>query len=223
MNYDILTLSSFIYGLSSMFHCMTMCGPFVGTLNIIGESKVITNLIYNIGRFCSYSIIGLLLGFLGLGTNLSGEMASIQSLSIIISGTFIIATGLALIFKKKLIPDEGFNAIVKKVLHPILDKMRNSKHHLLFAFLFGIFTGFLPCAILYPAFAMAFASGDPILGFLSMLFFFLGTLPGLFFFGLGFQKIRSFVLTRYATITGLLIIIIGLTTIYIRMIHTHEM
>jgi hypothetical protein len=84
-----------------------------------------------------------------------------------------------------------------------------------------MFTGLLPCAVLYPAFAMALATGNPILGGISMSSFFLGTLPGLLLFGLGFHKIKSYVLKEYAPFVGIGIIIIGLSTVYFRMNHNH--
>lgn len=221
MNYEIIFISSFIYGLSSSFHCITMCGPFVGMLNIIGESKLTTNVIYNMGRFTSYTLIGSLMGFLGFGLNLSSEVTKIQNVSILLSTIFILLTGIALIFNKKLIPDSGANKIIKKLFYPFIEFMRKSTHTLMFSFVFGMFTGLLPCAILYPAFAMSLATGSPVLGGISMSSFFLGTLPGLLLFGLGFHKIKSYVLKDYAALVGITIIIIGLGTVFFRMHHNH--
>lgn len=221
MNYEIFFISSFVYGLTSSFHCITMCGPFVGMLNIIGESKLLTNVVYNLGRFTSYTLIGFLMGFLGFGLNLSSEVTRIQNISIIISTIFIVLTGIALILNKKLIPDSGANKMIKKIFFPFIEMMRKSTHTILFSFVFGIFTGFLPCAILYPAFAMALATGNPMLGGISMGSFFLGTLPGLLLFGLGFHKIKSYVLKDYASFVGIGIIIVGLSTVYFRMNHDH--
>ena len=221
MNYEIFFISSFVYGLTSSFHCITMCGPFVGMLNIIGESKLLTNVVYNLGRFTSYTLIGFLMGFLGFGLNLSSEVTRIQNISILISTVFIVFTGIALILNKKLIPDSGANKMIKKIFFPFIEMMRKSTHTILFSFVFGIFTGFLPCAILYPAFAMALATGNPMLGGISMGSFFLGTLPGLLLFGLGFHKIKSYVLKDYASFVGIGIIIVGLSTVYFRMNHDH--
>ena len=221
MNYEIFFISSFAYGLTSSFHCITMCGPFVGMLNIIGESKLLTNVVYNLGRFTSYTLIGFLMGFLGFGLNLSSEVTRIQNISILISTVFIVFTGIALILNKKLIPDSGANKMIKKIFFPFIEMMRKSTHTILFSFVFGIFTGFLPCAILYPAFAMALATGNPMLGGISMGSFFLGTLPGLLLFGLGFHKIKSYVLKDYASFVGIGIIIVGLSTVYFRMNHDH--
>ena len=221
MNYEIFFISSFVYGLTSSFHCITMCGPFVGMLNIIGESKLLTNVVYNLGRFTSYTLIGFLMGFLGFGLNLSSEVTRIQNISILISTVFIVLTGIALILNKKLIPDSGANKMIKKIFFPFIEMMRKSTHTILFSFVFGIFTGLLPCAILYPAFAMALATGNPMLGGISMGSFFLGTLPGLLLFGLGFHKIKSYVLKDYASFVGIGIIIVGLSTVYFRMNHDH--
>ena len=195
MSYEIIFISSFIYGISSSFHCITMCGPFVGMLNIIGESKLITNVVYNLGRFTSYTLIGFLMGFLGFSLNLSGEVTRIQNISVILSTVFIVITGIALIMNKKLIPDSGANKIIKKIFFPFIEFMRKSTHTILFSFVFGMFTGLLPCAILYPAFAMALATGNPLLGGISMSSF---------------------------SLVGIGIIIIGLSTVYFRMNHNHS-
>ncbi|EMO81499.1 DsbD family 2 domain protein [Leptospira kirschneri str. 200801774] len=49
----ITTISvAFLHGITSSLHCIGMCGPFAGTLNMVGEKgKFKMNLLYNLGRF----------------------------------------------------------------------------------------------------------------------------------------------------------------------------
>jgi hypothetical protein len=176
---------------------------------------------YNLGRLCSYTLIGGLMGFLGMGINVSSELIKIQNLSVIISAGFILLSGLGIILNKRFISETKLNQYIKKIFQPVIAFMKDTNHHFTFSFVLGLFTGLLPCAILYPAFAVAFATGSPVQGSYSMIFFFLGSLPGMFLFGIGFQKIKKYLLQEYASITGLIIIFIGLFTIYNRFNHNH--
>jgi len=217
----IQLVSIFIYGLTSSLHCISMCGPFIGAMNI--NQKVIwrTNILYNTGRLLSYMIIGLMMGYFSAGIQFAGNLLELQKLASIAAGLFIIIMGLAMAFNTS---GSGsfFNTIAKKLFSPVLKKISGSSRKGSSVFLFGLFTGLLPCGVLYPAFALAFASGSPLDGTILMAVFFTGTLPALMIFGIGFQKLRSRVKPSYISWVGMIIIIIGLYTIYARFNHDHS-
>ena len=77
-------LSAIIFGLLGSFHCVGMCGPIAFMLPIDRKNKTkgfFQILSYHLGRLTTYSLIGLLFGFLGKGFYLFGFQ---QQLSIIV-------------------------------------------------------------------------------------------------------------------------------------------
>lgn len=217
----IQLVSIFLYGLTSSLHCISMCGPFIGAMNI--NQKVIwrTNIFYNTGRMISYMIIGLMMGYLSTGIQMTGEILELQKFAAVAAGLFVVMMGLAMVFNAS--GNSGFfNIVVKKLFTPVLRKISGSSNKSSSVFLFGLFTGLLPCGVLYPAFALAFASGSPFDGTILMAVFFAGTLPALMIFGIGFQKLRSRVKPSYISWVGVLIIIIGIYTVYARFQHDHS-
>ncbi|PJZ70454.1 hypothetical protein CH373_05115 [Leptospira perolatii] len=221
-----------VQGLAGSIHCAGMCGPFAGTLSLYAgkssQSKVtFLQLSYNLGRFASYSLVGVLLGFFGKGTNLAfSQLSWIQEGAAWISVAFILFLGFSLIFWGKS-PEsvKFFSKWIGKLGRPLLEKIRENqgKTNRVYslAFTFGILTALLPCGVLYPAYALSFATGSPVLGALTMSFFFLGTFPLLFGIGFGFHRIASAIGNKSIKLVGLAIVIIGLGTVLVRFSHTH--
>lgn len=218
---EAMYISSFLYGLTSSLHCIFMCGPFVGALNLNTTNKYLINTLYNMGRGWSYFIIGFFLGYAGEKTNTLGNMLQIQTISAIISGIFVIVIGTLIVFNKRFSNFSG-GFIASKLIQPLMKFIKSSKNYSLVSFTVGLLSGLLPCGVLYPAFAISFASGNSLEGGLSMLSFFAGTFPGLFIFGLGFHKIRQQLNPTVLSAMGMLIILVGIFTIFMRFHHDHS-
>ena len=61
-------LSGYGIGLFGSFHCIGMCGPIALSLPIHQfqqAEKLVSVLLYNIGRSISYAIFGMLFGLIG--------------------------------------------------------------------------------------------------------------------------------------------------------------
>ncbi len=70
-----MLLSALIFGLLGSFHCIGMCGPIAFMLPLDRNNRVrrISQIfLYHFGRLLTYSIIGLLFGFLGKSFYLFG-------------------------------------------------------------------------------------------------------------------------------------------------------
>ncbi|TGL58391.1 sulfite exporter TauE/SafE family protein [Leptospira sarikeiensis] len=222
-----ILFGSFLNGLSGSFHCLGMCGPLAGSLNFTGEKQnpVLTQTLYNLGRLFSYTTIGLAFGFLGKMTNMSlASLLPAQEFAAWFGASFIFLFGLSLLFGKDRIQNRLFSKFFGKIGSKLLkqNQTQSPKIKLLISFLFGALTGFLPCGILYPAFIMAFATGSPLFGAVSMFFFFLGTFPLLFGFGLGFRMIVSKFGKNQMRLVGCLIILVSISLLLFRMNHTHN-
>ena len=84
-----LFISAFILGMIANLHCVGMCGPIALAIPLNRSSKIeiiVGILQYNFGRILTYSTLGFIIGFIGLGINLIGILQWIS----IISGVGII-------------------------------------------------------------------------------------------------------------------------------------
>jgi len=167
--------TALVLGLAGSFHCIGMCGPiaFVLPVDRSSKSKVIfQTFLYNFGRLISYSLIGVLFGFIGKGLYLAGFQ---QRLSVLM-GVIMIAT--------IVIPISVFNKYnFSKPLYKIIAKVKSklgfylNKKSNKALFLIGFFNGFLPCGLVYMALIGSISTGNPIQGALYMAIFGLGTIP----------------------------------------------
>lgn len=170
-----MLLSALIMGLMGSFHCVGMCGPIAFMLPVDHNKpvkKLLQVFLYHIGRLTSYSILGLVFGFLGKGLYVFGMQ---QRLSIMI-GIIMIAV--------ILIPYKTFSKYnFSRPIYSLLTKVKNRLGKELQkkspdTFLtIGLLNGLLPCGLVYMALFGSIATASPWLGALFMVLFGLGTIP----------------------------------------------
>jgi hypothetical protein len=170
-----MLVSALILGLLGSLHCIGMCGPIAFMLPVDRSNsfnKVSQIAIYHLGRLLSYSIIGLVFGFVGKSLYIFGIQ---QQLSIIIGILMIIIV---------LIPYKTFsNYNFSKPLNKLISKVKTSlgkalKKKTADTFLtIGFLNGFLPCGLVYMAVFGAIATGSLLNGSLYMVLFGIGTIP----------------------------------------------
>ncbi|HSP88886.1 MAG TPA: sulfite exporter TauE/SafE family protein, partial [Ignavibacteriaceae bacterium] len=147
-------------------------------------------ILYNLGRIISYSLMGLMLGFLVEKFILAGYQ---QFLSILLGGVILLYLVLPKKYKS-LITNYIF---VQKVLSSLRAKInllfRNKKNISFLAI--GFLNGFFPCGFVYFGLAGALATGNSLEGMLFMFLFGMGTFPVMFavsvfgkFISLNFRK-----------------------------------
>lgn len=168
-------ISALVLGLLGSFHCVGMCGPIAFMLPVDRKNSFRKGgqvFLYHFGRILSYSLLGLLFGWIGKGLFLFGMQ---QWLSIVI-GILMIAV--------VLLPKKIWNRIngskpISKLLFKVKSnlgaalKKRTSDTFLTIGFL----NGFLPCGLVYMAVFGAIAMGTAAEGSLYMALFGLGTIP----------------------------------------------
>ena len=183
----------FFLGLSGTGHCIGMCGPLVFAFP--GKSgKLSAHLCYHAGRLATYTMVGVLLGSVGLAMAKISEVAGFDYLTAIariqvffslLAGAFLLVFGLGqlgLTHHPTLIsvatPDKipGYRYLVRSAF---------LKSNPALMVLTGLFMGFLPCGLSYAAFSRALTASRPIEGGALLLAFGLGTLPGLLLVGTG--------------------------------------
>lgn len=178
----------FLLGLFGSGHCLGMCGPLVISI-ASGRGRLLRQLIYNLGRICTYGGIGALVG--GIGSSLSSgagpdsleQMTRAQIAFSLFAAFFLFLLGLV---RLGVVPEPRVMSMASPIRFPGFKRIlagatqgRKSVH----TFLFGMMMGFLPCGLSYAAFARSLAAGSLKDGAALALSFGLGTLPCLLLLG----------------------------------------
>ncbi len=167
--------TALIVGLAGSIHCIGMCGPIAIALPVRDIPKfrlMIGRIFYNFGRIITYSILGLIFGFIGQSFFIGGYQ---QAVSIFLGVLILLAL---------LLPSKYAAFLTGAKLHEkITIRMKKwwryflSKKSIGSLFVIGILNGFLPCGLVYIAIAGSISTGSPLGGALYMALFGLGTFP----------------------------------------------
>jgi len=165
-----------VLGFLGSFHCIGMCGPIAMA---VGGSSSKTflwkKIIYNLGRALTYSILGLIIGFLGFSLSLAGVQ---QGVSIAI-GITIVAFSLSYKKADRFLTIPALSSAVAWIKRRLGSGLKAGSMSAFFTT--GVFNGLLPCGMVYMALVAALGLQDPLIGAAYMFFFGLGTIPMLLF------------------------------------------
>ncbi|MBL0882335.1 MAG: sulfite exporter TauE/SafE family protein [Chitinophagaceae bacterium] len=206
-----LLISSLFIGLASSLHCVGMCGPLVMSIpvqHLSENKKTIGIILYQIGRICTYALLGIIVGLVGWRMSAAGFQ---QVLSIVL-GVLILLMLSGTFFLHKLHNDNWMNKKVAQLMFWAINRQTLSG-----MLLMGFANGLLPCGMVYIALTGAMATGTIHGAALFMLFFGIGTLPTLLalaFLGvkINWQARRQMqkAVPYIVAVTGILLIIRGL-------------
>ncbi len=169
-------VSFFSFSFFVSLHCALMCAPLV--CSVLGPNSHYRRKelwLYNLGRGLAYLSMGFVLGFLGealgswsrgLGLFLSwfiGLSLVLAALSYLFPGRWKVGVSLR-------------GSPIRSLPGKILAKLQ-AKDQVKSSFYLGLMTVLLPCMTLTPALAAASGSGSAGGGLITMLAFYLGTLP----------------------------------------------
>jgi len=212
-------------------HCLGMCGPFVLTQvsNNLSRTKIndfqglkklskIALIPYHLGRITTYSLIGFACALLRINLDKNFAIEILSALLMLVAcGVFISFFITQNSLKIPKIFKFNFKFLSKKYLQKInffspLFKTLSKKINFLLinssglkGYLLGLILGFIPCGMLYGAFALASSLSTPFLAFLGMFLFGIATFFALFFVGF-FAKL-TFQLPEFKIIANIVIII----------------
>ncbi len=173
--------------LGSFGHCLGMCSPLAIVFSLSHQHKTPDwrqqlkfHILLNLGRMCSYALVGASIGTLGSVLVQSGQLAGIGSdlrrWMAIITGVMLIWFGLGQV-KPDLLPQIP---LLQRSLHDRLSMgiaKLSSQTRWWTPALLGMTWGLMPCGFLYAAQIKAAGSGNLWMGATTMLAFGLGTLP----------------------------------------------
>jgi sulfite exporter TauE/SafE len=165
-------------GLLGSLHCVGMCGPIALALPIANRSfilKITSIILYNLGRALTYSVFGLVFGFLGSGFAFFEQQ---QFLSIIL-GILILAD---VLFSGRFALLFSTSKAISKTMLSVKNKLSvllqtNSRSSFL---MIGMLNGLLPCGMVYLAAAASAGTQNAFKGSFFMFVFGLATIPAMF-------------------------------------------
>lgn len=173
-------------GLLGSSHCVGMCGGFAVMLGLHRRS-VWDNLrgqsLYSAGRLTSYATLGGLAGSAGreLGARVPAGW-NVPAWLCLVAGVFLIWQGLqALGWWRR---EGGTVSSAGCLFGPLMAAWLRAGSWWN-AWAAGVFTGFLPCGLVYAFVSLAASTGDLLRGMGTMVVFGLGTIPLMVLTGTG--------------------------------------
>ena len=214
MGYGML----FVIGLVTSIHCIAMCGGInlsqsIPRGSMPDEAKTRfsafkPSFLYNFGRVLSYTVVGGILGLIGLlfgGGVDAGLPIMAQGILKILAGTFMAIMGINMLglfpWLRKLQP---------RMPKIFARKMGAEKARSKGPLIVGLLNGFMPCGPLQSMQIVALASGNPFSGALSMFLFSMGTVPLMLGFGSIVSALGKKHAKRVMDVGAVLVVVLGL-------------
>jgi len=198
----------FVIGVLTSIHCISMCGGINLSQSLSGKSSSRTleafkpNLAYNIGRLCSYTLLGGIIGAVGAVLAFGdGGRALIQ----LIAGIFIVVMGVNMLGIFPLLRNLG-NLLPRKVSERLSSLTRGKG-----PFIVGLLNGFMPCGPLQAMQLFALSTGSFFQGALAMFLFCAGTLPVMIGFGAIGSLMKRSNLQKLMTVGAFVIVFMGIS------------
>lgn len=177
------------------WHCAIMCGPIASVM-----AKKNSLVSYHLGRGLSYSIIGLLGGYLG-SYFLKSEFHFVRIGSGILMAAFLCLLGFQIISGKR--STLGPNI---KWIHSYLNGTKSG-------FVIGLLSVLLPCGWLYSYVLAATATQSATAGALVMILFWAAGLPAMSAFSLVVKQSIRQAPIRHQKVAGFVLVIAGLYSV----------
>jgi len=202
----------------SFGHCIGMCGGIVMAYSTAkvdsGWSRLTqinAHILYSLGRVLTYTILGVMFGYLGGVATFSNHA---NGFLLIFAGIAMVLTGASLLGKIKFLTIIEHSLSANAWYQNTFKAMLKSQSLISF-FILGMLNGLMPCGFVYFFAITAASTADPLWGGLVMLLFGLSTIPALFSLGffVGLFKQSSFraLMVKLAAIA---VVIYGLLTVY---------
>ena len=198
-------LMLFIIGITTSFHCISMCGGIALSQVISEKDNMKRNLLYNTGRVISYTLLGGIVGFLGKGITLGNRLYGVIP---ILLGILMVMMGLSHAGMLSL----GQWKITQKFNRHLM-KFKNKLSSNQGPFMLGILNGFMPCGPLQLMQIYALSTGSFLEGAAAMFAFSLGTVPLMLGMGVLVHKLSIKARVMVYKMGGYLILLLGMSMI----------
>ena len=209
-------LAMFMGGLLGSGHCLGMCGGFVVTIGANRRSlpdNLVRQMVYTLGRLFTYGFLGGLAGTFGAYlVRLDLPFLTMQSALSLVAGVAMVLVGLTqlgVVRWPRRLKTGACGGMTATLLGHFLRLPATAA-----VFLAGVFTGFLPCGLVYTFLALAMSTRDPFYGGLSMIVFGIGTAPALIALGCGSTLLSLAARRRVHQLAACFVLLLGGVTIW---------
>jgi sulfite exporter TauE/SafE len=198
-------------------HCVGMCGGIAAALSLGKASQLSTTASYHLGRICSYTLLGGLLGFASSAINISAWTLSLRYLA----GFLLIGMGLYIAdWWRGMARVEQLGAHLWKPVQKLSSRWLPVDHWYQ-ARPLGLCWGLMPCGLIYSSLAWAATANSAPQSAMLMFVFGLGTLPAMLATSLSGNYLQDFLRRRGLKVAiALVLICAGLWTLYISYSHS---
>jgi sulfite exporter TauE/SafE len=213
----------FLGGLLGSAHCVGMCGGFalaIGGGAPSAASNLARQTVYSLGRIFTYVSLGGALGYAGL--RLAEDLpivVRVQAVLALVAGVTLILFGLvsAGIVPRAFLSPFRIRGASQAAKHPCLSSSLLATFlrspGLGNVFLAGVFTGFLPCGLVYGFLALACSTASFPLGAATMASFGLGTVPLMALVGCGGSLVSVVTRQRLLQLAAWCVVIAGMISL----------
>ncbi len=213
-------LAFFLGGFLGSAHCIGMCGGFalaIGATRTRLIPAIIAQLIYSTGRIFTYTFLGASAGAVGLAlSQFTGALTMLQQTMSVVAGIFMLVIGISTLTGFGLESmHRRFPWMTTHVTRLFSATMQHFTHRpgRWSFFLAGLFTGFLPCGLVYAFLALAMAAGNPLESMLAMAIFGVGTIPAMVALGCGSSLMSHLTRVRIHRLAACFVVLLGFATI----------
>jgi sulfite exporter TauE/SafE len=175
----------FMAGILGTAHCLGMCGPFalaIGTTAGGWSSAAKRQFVYTAGRVFTYGVLGAVAGYCGARlAHVAAAIVNVPAIFAVLAGLLLVWQGLQAAgwLQKRGVGAANTPCLASGLMGQFLRQPGMSG-----VFLAGVFTGFLPCGLLYGMVALAMSTHEVMLGATTMVVFGLGTAPAMILAGM---------------------------------------
>lgn len=205
----------FLGGLLGSAHCVGMCGGFALGIGL-GAPTVMSNLrrqlTYTSGRIFTYAFLGVIVGYAGSRVVSAVAWVNTQAVLSLLAGFLLAGIGLISlgVIPRRFRPvSPGVGAcLAGSFVGPFLRSRRLSD-----ILLAGVFTGFLPCGLVYGYLALAGSSASLTQGLVTMVAFGAGTAPLMVLAGVGGSLLSHAARRNILRVSAVCVLLTGLIAI----------
>ena len=216
-----LVIAVFVASLVGSLHCAGMCGGIV-TLCVGGREVSSTKrvrplrpqLLYNFGRFLSYSLLGAISGSVGAAVDFGGSTVGWSRVATLVAGITMLVIGGVGLLKTSGMRVGGPK--LPRFLAGGFGRAMNAVKRLppgVQPTAVGALTALLPCGWLYAFVIGAAGTGSPVRGAIVMAAFWAGTVPIMMIVGVGLQSLSGKLGRHVPRLTAAALMIVGVVSI----------
>ena len=203
---------AFMIGLTGSVHCIGMCGGLVMTVGRDFKS----NSSYQLGRLSAYLIMATIAMFTSTLIQNTGIGQYVPLIGGVFIGLLFTFWGLQTIRGRKFeVKLPRFFTRLYQILFSRFSK--NNKSKLLKGYSIGALSLMLPCGFLYAVVITLMTFQSPLVGFLGVIGFWIGTLPAMVFAPSLINQIIKPIANYAPKFSGALLIVLGLSTVSYRL------